>query len=141
MKNTLFAYENRLRNYLVRNNFPEAEDENFITCRADNAYEVFCDARRHGIDVPTAEELANSVLFQDLDFTIEDVVREILATQFEDNFPEDDDVYDLILDEIGEQLDEYRQRYDISWELMGTREGYELKMELINLINDHLHGL
>ena len=64
MKNTPDAYERYLSTYLSNNNYPEAEDLSFITARADQAYDVFCEARRGGVDVSTAEELALIALMQ-----------------------------------------------------------------------------
>ena len=66
MKNTLDAYIRFLSNFLSRNNYPEAEGLSFINARADQAYEVFWEARRGGVDVPTAEELAAQVKANDI---------------------------------------------------------------------------
>ena len=41
MKNNFNGYERMLKAYLKRYHFAEAEDNNFITARADNALDVF----------------------------------------------------------------------------------------------------
>lgn len=139
MKNTLNAYEAYLRTYLQRYHFPEAEDESFITCRADNAYEVFCAARANGLDVICAEELAKVTLMQDFDLSLDDVVRGLFVSDFADRIPEYE--YDIILAHLDDALEEYRERYAISYEFMATEEGRMLEMELINLIDENLYGL
>ena len=138
MKNTLSAYENTIRNYLKRYNFPEAEDESFITCRAENTYEVFCDARRRGIDVPTSDELAKIVLFQDLDITFDDVIRDILAEEFYDDLPEYE--YDNVIADMEYLLEEYRELYDITPEFMATPEWEAMKTELTGIIAQFING-
>lgn len=136
MKNTLSAYENTLRNYLNRYNYPEAEDESFITCRAENAYDVFCDARRRGIDVPTSEELAKIVLYQDLDITFDDVIKDILAEEFYDDLPEYE--YDNVIADMEYLLEEYRELYDITPEFMATSEGDAMKTALTGIIKEYI---
>lgn len=139
MKNTLDAYENYLRTYLARYHFPEATDDSFITSRADNAYDVFCAARANGLDVICSEELAKVTLMQDYDLSIDDVVRGLLVSDFYDRIP--DYEYDIILAHLDDRLEEYRESYQISYEFMATEEGRMLEMELINLIDENLHGL
>lgn len=139
MKNNLIGYERMLCAYLERYHFAEAEDMNFITTRADNALEVFCDARLRGLDVICAEELAIQTLMQDFELSLDDVVRGLLAKDFADRLPEYE--YDVFLAHIDEALEPYREQYRISYEFMDTQEGQELEMELINLIDENLYGL
>ena len=139
MKNNFNGYERMLNAYLKRYHFAEAEDNKFITARADNALDVFCDARRRGLDVICAEELAIQTLMQDFDLSLDDVVRGILSKDFADRLPEYE--YDVFMAHIEDALEEYRERYQISYEFMETEEGRELEMELINLIDENLYGL
>ena len=106
MKNTPDAYERYLSTYLSNNNYPEAEDLSFITARADQAYDVFCEARRGGVDVSTAEELALIALMQGYQGeSFDDLVREILF----DYCPEEG--YDFFISDMEDRLEDYREQY------------------------------
>lgn len=136
MKNTLSAYENHLSNYLTRYNFPEAEDQSFITCRAEEAYDVFCDARLRGLDVLTSEELAKITLMQGLDITFDDVLKEILTEEFADDVPEYE--HEILIADMEFLFEEYRELYEISPEFMASPEGDAMKSALIGIIEQYI---
>lgn len=132
MKNTLDAYERYLSNFLSRNNYPEAEDLSFITARADQAYEVFCEARRGGVDVPTAEELALITLMQDYQAeSFDDLVREILF----DYCPEEG--YDFFIADMEDRLEDYRERYSPEKYPVYSAEYTAFKTELLGVIDEY----
>lgn len=136
MRNTISAYENHLSNYLTRYNFPEAKDQSFITCRAEEAYDVFCDARLRGLDVLTSEELAKITLMQGLDITFDDVLKEILKEEFYDDVPEYE--HEILIADMGDLLEEYRELYDITPEFIESPEGYDMKTMLIGIIEEYI---
>lgn len=136
MKNNLDIYANMLRNHLARYNFPEAVDESFIMCRADQAYEVFMDARLNGIDVPTAQDLAITALMQDFDLSFDDQIKEIFSEKFANRIPEY--LYDIIIADMDYLLDEYRERFVTTQEFVNSSEGEALKKELKKVIKDYL---
>lgn len=132
MKNTPDAYERYLSNHLSRNNYPEAEDLSFITARADQAYDVFCEARRGGVDVQTAQELAMIALMQGYqEDSFEDLVREILY----DYSPEEG--YDFFMADMENRLEEYRERYEASDFPSYSAEYEAFKTELLGVIDNY----
>lgn len=132
MKNTPDAYARHLESYLTRNNYPEAEDLSFITARADQAYDVFCEARLGGVDVSTAEELALIALMQGYeDESFETLVRDILY----DYSPEDG--YDFFMADMEDQLEEYRERYEANNYPSYSAEYEAFKTELLGVIDDY----
>lgn len=135
MKNNLNAYELHLSAHLSRHNYPEAEDRNFITARADQALDVFCEARRGGVDVLTAQELALTCLMQDFELSFDDVIRDILSKQFDDRIPEYE--HDIVIADMEEQLEEYRDIFNAD-EYTNTFFGMELRYELIDIIDQYL---
>lgn len=132
MKNTPDAYERYLSTYLSSNNYPEAEDLSFITARADQAYDVFCEARRGGVDVSTAEELALIALMQGYQGeSFDDLVREILF----DYCPEEG--YDFFISDMEDRLEEYREQYSPDKYPVYSAEYEAFKTELLGVIDDY----
>lgn len=132
MKNTPDAYERYLSTYLSNNNYPEAEDLSFITARADQAYDVFCEARRGGVDVSTAEELALIALMQGYQGeSFDDLVREILF----DYCPEEG--YDFFISDMEDRLEEYRDQYSPDKYPVYSAEYEAFKTELLGVIDDY----
>lgn len=132
MKNTPDAYERYLSTYLSNNNYPEAEDLSFITARADQAYDVFCEARRGGVDVSTAEELALIALMQGYQGeSFDDLVREILF----DYCPEEG--YDFFISDMEDRLEDYREQYSPDKYPPYSDEYEAFKTELLGVINDY----
>lgn len=132
MKNTPDAYERYLSTYLSNNNYPEAEDLSFITARADQAYDVFCEARRGGVDVSTAEELALIALMQGYQGeSFDDLVREILF----DYCPEEG--YDFFISDMEDRLEDYREQYSPDKYPQYSAEYEAFKTELLGVIDDY----
>lgn len=132
MKNTPDAYERYLSTYLSNNNYPEAEDLSFVTARADQAYDVFCEARRGGVDVSTAEELALIALMQGYQGeSFDDLVREILF----DYCPEEG--YDFFISDMEDRLEEYREQYSPDKYPVYSAEYEAFKTELLGVIDDY----
>ena len=132
MKNTPDAYERYLSTYLSNNNYPEAEDLSFITARADQAYDVFCEARRGGVDVSTAEELALIALMQGYQGeSFDDRVREILF----DYCPEEG--YDFFISDMEDRLEDYREQYSPDKYPPYSAEYEAFKTELLGVIDDY----
>lgn len=132
MKNTPDAYERYLSTYLSNNNYPEAEDLSFITARADQAYDVFCEARRGGVDVSTAEELALIALMQGYQGeSFDDLVREILI----DYCPEEG--YDFFISDMEDRLEDYREQYSPDKYPPYSAEYEAFKTELLGVIDDY----
>lgn len=132
MKNTPDAYERYLSTYLSNNNYPEAEDLSFITARADQAYDVFCEARRGGVDVSTAEELALIALMQGYQGeSFDDLVREILF----DYCPEEG--YDFFISDMEDRIEEYREQYSPDKYPVYSAEYEAFKTELLGVIDDY----
>ena len=132
MKNTPDAYERYLSTYLSNNNYPEAEDLSFITARADQAYDVFCEARRGGVDVSTAEELALIALMQGYQGeSFDDLVREILF----DYCPEEG--YDFFISDMEDRLEDYREQYSHDKYQPYSAEYEAFKTELLGVIDDY----
>lgn len=132
MKNTPDAYERYLSTYLLNNNYPEAEDLSFITARADQAYDVFCEARRGGVDVSTSEELALIALMQGYQGeSFDDLVREILF----DFCPEEG--YDFFISDMEDRLEEYREQYSPDKYPVYSAEYEAFKTELLGVIDDY----
>lgn len=132
MKNTPDAYERYLSTYLSNNNYPEAEDLSFVTARADQAYDVFCEARRGGVDVSTAEELALIALMQGYQGeSFDDLVREILF----DYCPEEG--YDFFISDMDDRLEEYREQYSPDKYPVYSAEYEAFKTELLGVIDDY----
>ena len=132
MKNTPDAYERYLSTYLSNNNYPEAEDLSFITARADQAYDVFCEARRGGVDVSTAEELALIALMQGYQGeSFDDLVREILF----DYCPEEG--YDFFISDMEDRLEDYREQYSPNKYPPYSAEYEAFKTELLGVIDDY----
>lgn len=132
MKNTPDAYERYLSTYLSNNNYPEAEDLSFITARADQAYDVFCEARRGGVDVSTAEELALITLMQGYQGeSFDDLVREILF----DYCPEEG--YDFFISDMEDRLEDYREQYSPDKYPPYSAEYEAFKTELLGVIDDY----
>lgn len=136
MKNTPDAYERYLSTYLSNNNYPEAEDLSFITARADQAYDVFCEARRGGVDVSTAEELALTALMQDYNVELNDVVKNILDTDLADHVPEYE--YDVLIADMDDLLEEYKELDCDAYSNMLLNGNDLMRLELIGLISDYL---
>lgn len=132
MKNTPDAYERYLSTYLSNNNYPEAEDLSFITARADQAYDVFCEARRGGVDVSTAEDLALIALMQGYQGeSFDDLVREILF----DYCPEEG--YDFFISDMEDRLEDYREQYSPDKYPPYSAEYEAFKTELLGVIDDY----
>lgn len=132
MKNTLDAYVRTLSGFLSRNNYPEAEDLSFIDARADQAYEVFWEARRGGVDVPTAEELAMIALMQGYESdSFDALVQEILF----EYCPEEG--YDFFISDMDDVLEEYRERYSPDLYPVYSAEYEAFKTELLGVIDDY----
>ena len=132
MKNTPDAYERYLSTYLSNNNYPEAEDLSFITARADQAYDVFCEARRGGVDVSTAEELALIALMQGYQGeSFDDLVREILF----DYCPEEG--YDFFISDMEDRLEDYREQYSPDKYPPYSAEYEAFKTELLGVIDNY----
>ena len=132
MKNTPDAYERYLSTYLSNNNYPEAEDLSFITARADQAYDVFCEARRGDVDVSTAEELALIALMQGYQGeSFDDLVREILF----DYCPEEG--YDFFISDMEDRLEDYREQYSPDKYPPYSAEYEAFKTELLGVIDDY----
>lgn len=132
MKNTPDTYERYLSTYLSNNNYPEAEDLSFITARADQAYDVFCEARRGGVDVSTAEELALIALMQGYQGeSFDDLVREILF----DYCPEEG--YDFFISDMEDRLEDYREQYSPDKYPPYSAEYEAFKTELLGVIDDY----
>lgn len=132
MKNTPDAYERYLSTYLSNSNYPEAEDLSFITARADQAYDVFCEARRGGVDVSTAEELALIALMQGYQGeSFDDLVREILF----DYCPEEG--YDFFISDMEDRLEDYREQYSPDKYPPYSAEYEAFKTELLGVIDDY----
>lgn len=135
MKNNLNAYELYLSAHLSRHNYPEAEDRNFIIARADQALDVFCEARRGGVEVLAAQELALTCLMQDFELSFDDVLRSILEEQFGDRIPEYE--HDIVIADMEDTLEEYRDIFNAD-EYSNTFFGMELRYELIDIIDQYL---
>lgn len=132
MKNTPDAYERYLSTYLSNNNYPEAEDLSFITARADQAYDIFCEGRRGGVDVSTAEELALIALMQGYQGeSFDDLVREILF----DYCPEEG--YDFFISDMEDRLEDYREQYSPDKYPPYSAEYEAFKTELLGVIDDY----
>ena len=132
MKNTLDAYIRYLSNFLSRNNYLEAENLSFINARADQAYEVFWEARRGGVEVSTAEELAMIALMQGYEGdSFDDLVREILSNYS----PEEG--YDFFISDMDDVLEEYRSRYSPDKYPVHSAEYEAFKTELLGVIDDY----
>lgn len=137
MKNTTFAYENYLRNYLRTYNFPEAENESFIIERAESAYDVFCDARRRGIEVITSQELAHVTLMQDLDLSLEQIISDILQTDLPDRVPEYE--YPVILADMTDELEAYEsEAFGRYTSIKYAEQSDKLRYELIAIVDEYL---
>lgn len=137
MKNTPFAYENYLRNYLQTYNFPEAENESFIIERAESAYDVFCDARRRGIDVTTSQELAIVTIMQDLELSMEQIIADILETNLPDRVPEYE--YPVILADMAEELEAYEsETFGRYTSIRYAEQSDKLRDELISIVDEYL---
>lgn len=141
MKNTLDAYIRYLSNFLSRNNYPEAEDLSFINARADQAYEVFCEARRGGVDVSSAQELAMLALMQDLNVELNDVVKNILDTDLADHVPEYE--YDVLIADMDYILENFKGYGPETYTDMLLVDNDPMRLELISEISDYIkhHGL
>lgn len=136
MKNTPNAYERHLSTYLSNNNYPEAEDLSFITARAEQAYDVFCEARLGGVDVSTAEELALITLMQGYNVELNDVVKNILDTDLADHVPEYE--YDVLIADMDDLLEEYKELDYEAYSDMLLNGNDPMRLELIGLISDYL---
>lgn len=132
MKNTPDAYERHLSNHLSRNNYPEAEDLGFIAARADQAYDIFCEARLGGVDVSTAEELALIALMQGYqEDSFDSLVREILY----DYCPEES--YGFFMADMEDRLEDLRERYDLNRYPSYSAEYDAFRTELLGVIDDY----
>ena len=132
MKNTPDAYERFLSNHLSRNNYPEAEDLSFIAARADQAYDILCEARRGGVDVPAAQELAVIALMQGYqEDSFDALVRDILY----DYSPEEG--YGFFMADMEDRLEDLRERYEASDYPSYSAEYDAFKTELLGVIDDY----
>lgn len=66
MKRDLSYYRNYLLGYLVEEDDRRKDDSDFLDGRAEIAEQTFEDARRNGMTVDQAQELAMHVLMEDL---------------------------------------------------------------------------
>lgn len=123
--------------YLRDNGYPEQHDTNFISLRADEALEVLEDARRRGLDVPTATELANIALFQGFDFSFDGFIRNILEEEFYDDLPEE--AYAPVMPYLREILADYAEEYDLTREFFDTPMGTCVRYEIIGRINEYFN--
>jgi len=84
----LSYYRLSLLSFLHESHPERANDERFITARAEMAAETYAQARLNGSNNIEADEQANLVLFQDLYFSKHDTIVNILWNEFAGEVPE-----------------------------------------------------
>ena len=84
----LSYYRLSLLSYLKESHPDLASDTDFIKTRADEAAEAYSNAIKEGLSHPEAEEMANLTLFQELLFSKQDVIINVLWNEFSDIVPQ-----------------------------------------------------
>lgn len=79
-----------LANHLKESHPDKAGDAEFIERRAEEAAEVYEQSRRAGYPPQGAHEMAMAALVKDLHFSKHDMLRDVLATEFEEEVSEAD---------------------------------------------------
>lgn len=86
-KKELSYFRLKLEAYLGEH-FPEkANDNAFVTTRADEALTAYCDAVAQSFSHPEAEVMASKVLYHDLHFSKYDTLVSVLEQEFEKELP------------------------------------------------------
>lgn len=86
-------YHLQLLNYIEKHhpelvlNLPRQELREYIDLKAKEASQTFEASRLAGMDVAGASEEAQNVLFSDLQFSLYDLVKEIISEEFADELP------------------------------------------------------
>lgn len=125
-------YELRLRE-LLNESYPNlATDEKLIKERADLAAQAYENAYKSGISGLEADEVANSVLFQGLNFSPFDVIFRVVCDEFSQEIP-DDELRPFALKIFPECTDVF-EKYELHKDFEDTPEYDELYSEL----TDHI---
>lgn len=132
----LNKYELSLHAYLYERGLLDHYDESFIAQRADEALDIFVEARRAGLDATDANELATISLMQDIGISLRDVLRDILEEEFAGDIPLVS--YEPVLAELMEELEEEYEYQSFSYEFLDTPEGMAVKTELIGRVTEYL---
>ena len=133
-------YEMKLKQ-LFMEDFPQRfNDDEFIQARAAMALDAFMQADRSGVDVDTAEHIANEVLYAGLQFSLFKeyvyIIDEIAPRMDE----EDERVLAV---QLMEQDKEIYEKYTFTDDFRGTQEYVELYHTLKPRIRDYMieHGI
>ncbi|MCM1141626.1 MAG: DUF1896 domain-containing protein, partial [Muribaculum sp.] len=130
-------YNLYLRRYLREHRFPEADDELFISNRAEAASNVYVDSRLKGDEVYISTQLAIDRLTEGLEISPYDFVSEILSDEFSDHISLDDRSIEFwtytLLDELAPEFKEI----ELSEEYLNTNEGVIFKLVITGRIAEY----
>lgn len=86
-RKALSYYRNKLGLFLERHHPERVNDRAFVTTRADEALDTYCDAVRQGFNPLEAEAMASETLYRGLHFSRHDMIVRILEEEFPREFP------------------------------------------------------
>lgn len=122
----LSSYELSLLAFLKDSHPHRSEDIPFIQSRAELAAEAYEEALLNGYIHSRSAEIANSVLYQDLHFSLHDTIVNILWSEFVDQVPQGDaskiaiELYPLLKDIAEKYLLNDDFAYGPEYELLYT---------------------
>lgn len=124
-----------LRNYLNEHHFPEADDDLFITSRADRTYDIFVASRLAGDEYVVATEKAMETLYAGLEMSPYDFVSTILIDEFTDNISLEDESVEFWTYTFLDELKGDFNGVELSEEYLNTPDGIALKLAVIGRIS------
>ena len=133
-------YEMKLKQ-LFMEDFPQRfNDDEFIQARAAMALDAFMQADRNGIDVDTAEHIANEVLYAGLQFSL---FKEYVYIIDEIAPKMDEEDERVLAVELMEQDKQIYEKYTFTDDFRGTQDYVELYNTLKPRIRDYMieHGI
>ena len=133
-------YEMKLKQ-LFMEDFPQRfNDDEFIQARAAMALDAFMQADRSGVDVDTAEHIANEVLYAGLQFSL---FKEYVYIIDEIAPKMDEEDERVLAVELMEQDKQIYEKYTFTDDFRGTQDYVELYNRLKPRIRDYMieHGI
>lgn len=126
-----------LRQYLKVHHFPEAEDDLLIAARAEAAADIYVESRLAGDEVYVSSEKAIDRLLDGFEISSYEFVSGILADEFSDHIPLDEQSLDFWTKTMLDELQPEFKDVDLSEEYFNTNEGVIFKLVITGRIAEY----
>lgn len=130
-------YNLYLRRYLREHHFPEADDDLFISTRAETATDIYVASRLRGDGIFVSAELAIAGLLKGLEISPYDFVSAILSDEFTDRISLEDESVEFWTYTLLQELEPEFKDVELSEEYLDTDDGVILKLAVTGRIAEY----